>query len=322
MPYDKYTDFATYKTEKINLLYILSNGRSGSTILDLLLGSFDQIWTLGECQLIELELAVDAICGSGEKIRESAYWTEVLTNLELKNEQTSIAHFRKTAPGTTAHVGRVLRWRLLYDLYLKNKLGPVDMIAEYARLNARFFQAAKAAAEKNAYRQGIDWLVDASKDPYRLMWLQASGLFNIKVIHLLKHPCSFVYSNARLPEGGVHRGKIYRMIVRWLVENEIMRKVGRRFFRPKDVLTLKYEDLADRPQQTLKNIGAHFGIDLSDYQKGRFLERINFAISGNKSRWSGRDIFLDERWKKELPSFYQKVVWRATRKFARKYGYE
>ena len=53
----------------------------------------------------------------------------------------------------------------------------------------------------------------------------------------------------------------------------------------------------------MKNIGAQFDINLSGYKQGRFLKRINFAISGNKSRWSGRDVFLDERWKKEIAAY-------------------
>ena len=34
----------------------------------------------------------------------------------------------------------------------------------------------------------VQWLVDASKSVYRLLWLRETGLFDVRVIHLVKDP--------------------------------------------------------------------------------------------------------------------------------------
>ena len=37
----------------------------------------------------------------------------------------------------------------------------------------------------------VQWLVDASKSVYRLLWLRETGLFDVRVIHLVKDPRTF-----------------------------------------------------------------------------------------------------------------------------------
>ena len=57
------------KNKKIQLLYILGKGHSGSTLLDLLMGTHPQIWTLGEAQKFPIDLKKNNLCGCGKKIK-------------------------------------------------------------------------------------------------------------------------------------------------------------------------------------------------------------------------------------------------------------
>ena len=297
--------------KKIPLIYILSNGRSGSTILDMLLGSFPGIWTLGEAQLLPLELNVGGVCGTGETIRDAAFWKDLVDTIRFEEEDMSVSYFRRTnAHGS--HTGAVLRRQLL-EMF--GGRGEPDRIERYGRLNYEFFARVIQHAEAHGFADRIHWLVDASKDPYRLMWLQRSGYFDIRVIHLTKQPPAFVYSTARHEGGKISKYMVLRMTLRWIIENAIMKRVCDTCFLPTQVYPLAYETLANDAAQSFRKIGEHFNIDLADYAPHRFREYANYGISGNKSRWENAQVRLDEKWKTQLPKHHQYLVSWLTRPF-------
>lgn len=302
---------------KIPLIYILSNGRSGSTILDIMLGSFLNTWTLGEAQLLPLELDVDGVCGTGEKIKDSVFWKELVNKLKLKDDSTCISYFRRKNQNG-APSGAVLRKNLI-ELCTRDKKH--ELIESYGKLNYDFFQSVIRHAESNQFTEKIHWIIDASKDPYRLMWLKKSGYFDIKVIHLTKTPTAFVYSTSKTKYGRVRSYMVFRMTLRWIVENAIMRIVCKKFFCKEDVYRLKYENLAKDPVKTLDLIGKQFGINLSNYSQNRFREYSNYGISGNKSRWENTNIYLDEKWKTNFPAHYRFLVTLLTRPFIKLHGF-
>ncbi len=65
--------------DKFKLIYIASNGRSGSTLLDLLLGTHSNIWILGEFQNLPWELIEPRqTCGCGTAV-EHCYHKNAFT---------------------------------------------------------------------------------------------------------------------------------------------------------------------------------------------------------------------------------------------------
>ncbi len=300
--------------EKIPVIYILSNGRSGSTLLDLLLGSYQNVWTLGEAQNLPWEVRANRPSGSGKPIQECPFWKPLLPRIPLDKGNYPIELFR------LGESGKVIRWELLSGLY-QGKIPPYyqDAVREYGKLNYTYFREVWEAAQKE--RQiNIEWLVDASKDPYRLFWLQHSGLFNIKVIHLTKIPPAFVYSTSKyeLPKA---TKKVIRMSGRWLVENTIMSLACHSNIAPNSFTHLRYEDLARQPDEALQKVSNCLGITLKPKSETDFRSMNNYAVSGNKMRWQNTPIKLDEKWRSCLPQKYQQMVWILTGLTAKKYGY-
>ena len=304
--------------DKIPLIYILSNGRSGTTLLDLLLGAHPCIWTLGEAQILPWELRNPRVpCGCGNPIPESEFWSELLDDIPTSTTGYHIGYFRNEQ-----QVGKVLRWELLPDI-ARGRVSSrwVDAVDEYGAKNAAYFRVVHEAAEA---RRGdkVQWLVDASKDPYRLFWLQQSGRFDIRVIHLIKDPRALVYSMARdwLPYGA---NKVIRFTLRWIIENALMARLTRTSFVPSHVRRLKYEKLASRPEEALADLGEWIGVDYPSKLVHDFREYENFAISGNMMRWRETDdeIRLDERWKSDFPLPYVEFVNIVTRPFRAYCGY-
>src|SRR5687768_6323887 len=62
-----------------NVLFIAGPGRSGSTLLDLLLGQIDGFCSTGELRFIwKRGFAENQLCGCGKPFRECEFWTEVV----------------------------------------------------------------------------------------------------------------------------------------------------------------------------------------------------------------------------------------------------
>jgi hypothetical protein len=304
--------------ERIPLVYIVSNGRSGTTLLDLLLGAHEHVWTTGEVQNLPWELVNPrAPCGDGNPVHESPFWEPILSEIPTAPEGYHVGCFHNEE-----QVGKVLRWNLLPDL-IQGRTRPrwTEAVEEYGRKNERLFRVVREAAE-NRSEADIQWLVDASKTVYRLFWLQQSDRFDLRVIHVMKDPRSLVYSMAGpwLPYG-IHR--VLRYTVRWIVENALMAHLCRTNFEPNQVYRLRYKELAGAPEDTMRSVGEWLELDYSPSLVHNFRNYENFAISGNMMRWreSEDEIRLDERWKREFPAPYRALVGALARPFHALCGY-
>jgi hypothetical protein len=71
--------------DEIKVIYILGSARSGSTLLERLLGTSPLIHNLGEVSHIKQFVEEDRNCSCGERISLCKYWQEVLSNLEGQN---------------------------------------------------------------------------------------------------------------------------------------------------------------------------------------------------------------------------------------------
>lgn len=302
--------------EPIPVVYVVSNGRSGSTLLDLLLGSGRGVWTLGEAQVLPWEVREGRYpCGCGRPLRECPFWREALPEIPLEGEEVPIERFRESHGA-----GKVLRWSLLPDLW-RGRVGRErrSEAEDYGRVNAAYFRGVLDAAERTTGERPR-WLVDASKDLYRLWWLQASGRFDVRAVHLTKSPAAFVYSTVKpLLPGGLP--KTLRSSAWWLVENALILRVCRSAFGPDRVLHLRYEDLARDPERTREAFTRWLGVEFPAWRGRAFREYQNHALAGNRMRWEDTPLRFDDDWRRELPALHRAVARAVTAPLAGRLGY-
>lgn len=302
--------------ERVPLVYILSNGRSGTTLLDLLLGSAPAAWTVGEAQLLPRELIEERRpCGCGRPVKACPFWSDVLPRVPLDGIDFPIHHFRESYGA-----GKVLRWGLLWDLLRGRATGSRKLAAEaYGRVNAEYLHVVREVARSRS-RSDVQWVVDASMDPYRLLWLRASGRFEIRVVHLFKSPEAFVYSMVkdRLPAG---RQAALRMAGRWLVENALMVRLCRAAFDPGETRRVRYERLAGEPEVVRREMEAWLEIDLPTWEGSAFRQANTHGISGGRTRWSDTPVQLDRAWREQLPTFHRTLARLITVPLAQRLGY-
>jgi hypothetical protein len=234
------------------VVYIAGYGRSGSTLLDVLLGAHSDLAGLGEAGLLGTQFADEtAECGGGESLRRCPQWGPVLENL--------IADFDLEVVERESR--RHERW--LYGGPRATAVGQDD----YGRAMARFF-------ELHARQKGARMVVDSSKTSYRFFWrplaLQRLAGLDVRVLHLVRDPQAVLASclkgqNSRLAVGDsrVRPFATPIAIVGWIVANLGARLNAQRL-GPGKYLLVEYEHLAAHPQDALARIGAFLGVDMSD----------------------------------------------------------
>jgi len=309
----------------INLVYITSIGRSGTTLLECLLGVHPQIATIGElhCWPHEILEGGRLPTGSGKMIGEDPFWQEMLAQINpLFQPPPRIHHFRE------AHdAGKTLRPSRVTDFYSKRlSSGVARDIDRYARNSEVVYRTFLDLVEKYTGTRPA-WIVDASKDPYRLCWLARSDLFNIRVIHAVKNPKGFIYSVTKphIHGKGLTGPRRIAWTIRqagaWSIRNQLISALAERFLRSEEYTLLRYEDLAQRPASVLKGACDFIGVPFSASAIDDFRDGSPFAIAGNPMRQRSGGIHLDEKWRRRLPLSSRILTQTITAVNASRYGY-
>jgi hypothetical protein len=304
---------------KLKLLYIASNGRSGSTLLEMVLGIHSRMWTTGEFYVLPFEAqASTKPCGCGQAVRECPFWGPLVEAFEPLWRRGTINRFRDWYHGgplfRPAELARL--WRLSPGV-----AGPTESaVLEFGVDNERLLSAVLERAREFKGPQ-VTWLVDASKNIYRLMWLQRSGQFDLRVIHLVKDPRAFAYSISRRKDGSVSRNRLARATMRWNIENYLFDRLLQRHFDPSAWLRIRYEDLATRTEGVLGNITDWLGVPANEPLTDRFRATVNHGVAGNPMRLETGGIRLDERWREGLTAATQKLIGMVSFAQSRRYGY-
>lgn len=306
---------------KINLIYIASIGRSGSTLLESMLGAHSQIATCGELHIWPHEIAQGGVrpCACGKSSVDCPFWAEMRQRVDpLLQPQPQIHFFRERH-----NAGKTLRKERLQE-FVRRESSPetVEMIQTYGRNNDEVFRSFLNLIQIPP-GQNIQWIVDSSKDPYRLLWLVRSNLFNIKVLHIIKNPHAFIYSVTKNVQKNIF-SYLYTAVkqsAKWSIENYLISQIAHHHLTASNYLLVNYERLAAHPAETLKEICQMIGCDFEEQAIHNFRQGGVHTIAGNPMRYEKRGIALDERWKNSLSTPKKTVTESVTWMNRANYGY-
>jgi len=289
--------------KKINLIYIASNGRSGSTLLELLLHKVRSFWTMGEISAVSWSLKEkDKKCGCGSKIDNCSFWEKV------RNKIGDTLEKRETHPFRTSYGTRDLLRKEIVKVgsnFFSNKNHKL-----FCKNNYKVFKKIKEIASK-ASEEEIKYLIDSSKGPYRLWWLNNCSELEVNTIHITKDPRAFIYSMTKNQNFFKKFWFSIRMSFRYVVENRLIKKASGKKYKH-----IKYEELASNPEKTIKEITKWLGVPYKLIEN-----KINHGVSGNAMRYNFNKVKLDEKWKNNLHPFLKFITILITYHSAKKYGY-
>jgi len=293
---------------KINpeIIYIAGYGRSGSTVLDIILDNSPDIIGLGETVSIELVKNDINKCSCGKELLHCPFYKQVF-NLESKFTLNTIREFVKTC--------RAIEHRKNAINIFFNRHDPC-LLKNYKEYMDSFWRSLIIKTGKNTF-------VDSSKTAPGATWRPLAIYrycgYNLKMIHLVRDGRAVLRSILRGSNQALGKGyeaklllPFIRAVYGWITANLIAMIEGMCIGKDK-YLRVKYEDLMQNPSKTLEEIQEFLEIDLSSVIN-KIVDRkpltVGHMLGGNRLRFN-KTIYLnfDEEWKVKLPIIYQIFFW-------------
>jgi len=311
--------------QKIKVVFIAGYGRSGSTLLDRVLGHALGACSTGELRHIwERGYKENQLCGCGEKFHSCTFWQTILADwkdLSSINDIDSIISLKN----------QVDRMRKVPALLFSSLQSP-----KYKKSYLLYSQALMSLYQTIQHHSHSETIIDSSKDPsylYLLFAMSRDRLIDLHVVHLVRDSRAAAYSwlrSKKRPEIYWREEKmpvysIPKSAAEWLVFNAII-SISK-FFLKNRYFFLRYEDFALCPRQTLQRIFA-FLRDTesvnSEFVEKEFQLPIAHTVSGNPMRFENGKISirLDSEWTQKLPLSQKWFVNIITLPLLAAYGYQ
>lgn len=308
------------KADGPTVLYIGGFGRSGSTLLERMLGQLPGVCAVGEVvHLWERGLVGDELCGCGEPFAGCPFWAEV----------------GKVAFGGWEQVDReaVLHLRRAVDRtrYIPRLASPVMRpthrreLQSYARYLDRLYAAIKQVS-------GAEVIVDSSKHASYAFLLRRCRV-DVRVLHLVRDSLAVAHSWAKkvprpetdqpawMPVYSVPSSSLW-----WLLHNAMFDLLG---LSRSPTMRLRYEDMLAAPRETVSSVAAFGGLALRPDALQGFHgpDLVDLAadhtVAGNPMRFKTGTLQLrrDDDWKSTMPRRARRSVAVLTWPLRRRYGY-
>jgi hypothetical protein len=305
---------------KLKVVFIGGSSRSGSTLLERLLARTEGFFAIGELhQIWRNSFPHNNLCACGALFRDCPFWTEVIRDSLGGFDQADWKAMRRLRHS----VSRVWRKGALTRGLLSRGRYREELAAYAAVLEKILLAVGK--------HSGARVIVDSSKAAHHGRTLLASRRIDLRVVHIIRDSRAVAYSYRRVKQypgpGGktalMPRASLVRSSRLWRRENRCVEALGR--LAPQ-FTTIRYEDLADRPAESLRSLLAWMNESPPppDFLEGPSVELAPYhSLSGNPMRLkSGRiEVRKDAEWEQGMSPAAKLLVTALTLGMLRKYGY-
>jgi hypothetical protein len=292
----------------VRVLFVMSHGWSGSTLLGNALGELEGAVHVGELRALWDEgLLAGGICGCGRSLAECDRWSAIAADVldELGERAESLAALNRS----------VARVRTAPRLLLRTDAAGWPSLERVLLTTAALYRAIRD-------RTGARLIVDSSKRAGNAAVLRLVPGLDVRYVHLLRDPRAVAYSWRRRSEPGHGPVATARD---WASFNVLFEAVRRRH-DPARSIRIRYEDLVLSPQPTLARAAAVAGepgarLPLVD-RRTIHLDP-NHTVLGNPSRFRTGDVplELDREWEARLPPADRRLITSLTAPLLVRYGY-
>jgi len=291
------------------VVYILSPGHSGSTLLDLLIGSIPGVFSTGECLylpwmlhrkgLSDPQAANEDICSCLKGFHECEAWRKILLRLgeelgfDLYREpfRFPLALFRRQG----CNRGSSLSDRMIRSLAVlsagSSLLPGVDKIISMAK--GRIIKNNWMLFDTIAAVKGVSHVVDSSKDPVRMHLLSLTRPADLIAVILVREMNGIAASAMKWHEDPLRSVRKWQGYYRNL--HRLLSASGKR-----RILFVRYESVCRDPERARRKIARNLKLPdpVGDLQIDT---RHYHLIAGNPIRYKGTlKIRKDESWREVL----------------------
>lgn len=288
----------------VDLVYICSSARSGSTLLDLLIGAHPSALPVSEINRLPEHILMDSRCTCGEPISRCGFWVPIVDELAKvkgadlwRSPRAVNLGFTKPDPEMqrSAWLPLYLAHRALYigwlDLlqYVGVDIHTSSLCSRYQRWiveNGRLHDIVRC-------HSGCRLIVDSSKDVKVAVGLYRARPDHTRIILLSRDGRGVMASTLRTASD-LNRSvkgwvRYYRRALRWLTGEVDQRHV----------LRVRYENLVANPDAEMRRVFQFLELDKPD-GADHLQPSHAHVFSGNRNTLKTSSIKPDERWRTEL----------------------
>lgn len=310
----------------VNYVFICSAGHSGSTLLDLLLGSHSKIASLGEIIQLPKNISLNTRCACGQPVRSCPIWTRVVS---LLNKELGIDIFRspyslhlgypnpqvikdEIRNSRSFHVKRLLLKGLRYmELRWGLPLGRIFLRPIYTGIENTFkvYDAVRTVLR-------TDLVVDSSKSYLEAVGIYLTSPSKVRILLLTRDGRGVFFSYLKRNFSrtmSVDGWKNHYARALPLLEKHV---------KPEHLLRVRYEDLVGDPTAELCRLCEFLGVDF-EASMLQFTEHVHHITNGNDMRFNRSSEFRhDNAWRDLLGSAERVYFERIAGDLNRSLGYE
>ena len=309
------------RTAAVDVLYIGGCQRSGSTLLDRMLGQARGHVSAGEVtHLWARGLGANDLCGCGERFAECPFWTEV--------GSVAFGGWSALDAGETLRLQRrvdrnryiiFMLWPALSPRYRRD-------LSRYAAILDRLYRAIRQVG-------GDGVVVDSSKHASTAFLLRQVPSVRLRVVHLVRDSRGVAFSLLKkvrrpetLDEGALmFRASPWRAGAEWSAFNGLFHILGMTGI-PRTLV--RYETLVRQPRETLARI-LTFGRGSADDDPLTFIDGstvelgVDHSVAGNPMRLEhgSFELRVDAAWRTTMLPRDRRITTFMTWPLLARYGY-
>lgn len=304
-------------TQPVRVLSIAGSDRSGSTLLDSILGTVDGWFSAGELRYLwERGVQQRRLCGCSNPVPECEVWGRVLEALPAVATPEAAAHLVDELAMVRTRYAPLAMMPLTRSRFA-GRLD--DLVDVFARLMPTIADVTGARV-----------IVDSSKRPLYTYMLGLVPDIELTVVHIVRDPRAVAHSRNRYKrqvDSGEDRAMTqappFTAALSWAMWNVAVRSLFRKHPR---YHVVRYEDLIARPEATVRSILEVVGTPdaaLPFVSGSTVTLQQNHTVSGNPSRFTTGEVELrlDSAWQHDMGPFDKGLVTAMTAPWLRRYGY-
>ena len=305
--------------KKVKVLYIVGSGRSGSTLLDRMLGQIEGFFSGGEMFFIwHRGLVKNQLCGCGKPLKQCDFWNAVIE--EAFGARQNVNEIEELLPS----VARTRRIPMLAFTFLRTP-EYAEKLRTYSQALSKLYSATQKIAEARV-------IIDSSKDPSYGFILNQLPSLDVHVLHLVRDSRAVAYSLQRKkPRPEIYWKAEYlprldplRGAVLWDIYNALGQML--KYANP-NYSCLQYEQVVEKPRRSLLQIVEYLGEERPglDFFIGEHAVdlKMNHTVSGNPNRFEHglMEVRRDDEWQGKMLWSQKFVVTALTWPLLLAYGY-
>lgn len=307
-------------TARPRVLYLGGLGRSGTTVLERVLGELPGTCSVGELvHLWQRGVLDDETCGCGQPFSACPFWLEVGRRAFGGWDPALATRMEQLRPvvDRTRFIPRLVAPRLLG----RHRAELREYVGTFLRLHRAIHDTTGGAV-----------VIDSSKHSSLAYCLRTEPRLDLRVVHVVRDSRGVAYSwtkEVRRPEAGdgdlMTRYSPSRSAALWVGHNLFFGLLGRLGARTR---LLRYEDFVADPRAVLTDLAGFAGVpadpeDLSFLQGSSVLLSPSHTVAGNPMRFrtGPTELRRDDAWREKLPRGRRLLVTALTAPLLARYGY-